>query len=311
MLLVVPPVGCAVGGPPIAHTVGCATCCLHHLSPMPSHTTCWVRHRSRHSSPVLSVAPPVAPSVVLPVAPSVTLPVAPLVTLPVAPPVTCTIGRATHHATCCPRYLLHRRLCCLLLHLLRAWSVVPPIACVVCRALGRTVGCAACCLRHMSHCLSGVPLVSHPLPMLLVVPPPVAHAVSHHLLGAPSVAPPIACAVCRAVCCTTCCTACCPRHLLHHPLPIPSVVLPVAHAVLHSHSMLCVPSVAPSIACMVVRSVTLPVACVASCTTCWVCRLSGHPLPTPVACGDLYAEPGESKKNWCYSPARIGMMHCR
>src|SRR5712672_1972349 len=100
MLLVVPPVGCAVGGPPIAHTVGCATCCLHHLSPMPSHTTCWVRHRSRHSSPVLSVAPPVAPSGGLSVALSCIPPATPLVTPRVAPPATCTSGRTTHHATC-------------------------------------------------------------------------------------------------------------------------------------------------------------------------------------------------------------------
>src|SRR5712671_477719 len=50
----------------------------------------------------------------------------------------------------------------------------PHIACVVHRALGRTVSRATCCPHHMLHCLSGALLVSHPLPVLLVAPPPVA-----------------------------------------------------------------------------------------------------------------------------------------
>jgi len=172
--------------------------------------------------------------------------------------------------------------------------------------LSCTVGRATCCLCRMLHYLSGALLVSHPLPVLLVAPPPVAHAVLHHLSGVPSVTPPVACAVCRAICCTACCTACCPRHLLHHPSPVPSVVLPMAHAVSHSHRMSCAPSVVPSVACTV--------CCAIGHTTHCPCRIShhllGHPSPTPVTCGDLYAEPGESKKNWCYSPALIGTMCC-
>jgi len=194
-------------------------------------------------------------------------------------------------ATCCAIGHTH-----LLLHLSHARSVAPPIACAVHRALSRTIGRAACCPHCMSHCLSGAPSVSHPSPVLLVALPPVAHAVLHHLSGAPSVMPPVACAVCRAICCTACHAACCPCCLSHHPSPVLSVVLPVAHAVSHSHSMSCAPSVTPSVACAVVPSVVPPVACVTSRTTCQVHRLSGHPSPTPVACGDLYTESGESKK---------------
>jgi len=182
----------------------------------------------------------------------------------------------------------------------------PHIACVVHRALGRTVSRATCCPHHMLHCLSGALLVSHPLPVLLVAPPPVAHAISHHLSGVPSVTPPIARTVCRAICCTACHATCCPCCLLHHPSPIPSVMLPVAHAVSHLHRMLCAPSVALSIACMVCRAIGHATHCPHRISH----HLSGHLSPAPVMCGDLYAEPGESKKNWCYLPALIGTTYC-
>src|SRR5712675_824626 len=187
----------------------------------------------------------------------------------VMPSVAHTIGRAT-------RSLRHRS--CRLLgvlsvgHPLPVLSVVPPVGCTVGGPpVARTVGRAACCLC----CL---------LPAL-----PVAHAVSHHLPGAPSVMPLIAravgcttcCAIGRATCCaishTTCCTvgraACCSTchvrcrscHLSRHSSPVlpvvPSVVLPVAPPVAcavcrATHSLL------GSLRCLLpMPHVALPVGC--------------------------------------------------
>src|SRR5712671_2734629 len=80
MLSVAPPVGCAIGGPPVACAVCHAACCPHRLLPMPSHTTCQVHRQLHHSSPALSP----------------TLPVAPSVAPPVAPPVACVVCHAAH-----------------------------------------------------------------------------------------------------------------------------------------------------------------------------------------------------------------------
>src|SRR5712672_1972353 len=86
---------------------------------------------------------------------------------------------------------------------------MPPIA--------HAVGCAACRVRcwwatHRPHCW-----LCHLLPA-----PPVTHAVSHHLLGAPSVTPLVARAVGRTTCCAIRRAICCP------------IVHPTCHAVGHA-----------------------------------------------------------------------------
>src|SRR5712672_1408824 len=82
------------------------------------------------------------------------------------------------------------------------------ITMLVVRSVACTISRATHSLCHWSCHLSGVLLVGHLLPALSVTPP-VAHAISHRLPGAPSVAPLIAYTVSCATCCTISHATCC------------------------------------------------------------------------------------------------------